>query len=69
MIPEKHDTGELAEAAHATREGAKECKPGIGELKRVAPNPEELRYMRGWYSIVAPVVGLPQPLGLYGKRM
>ncbi len=52
--------GSMEGSAHQRRQ-----KPSSQSL--MAAETDELRYMCGWYSIVAPVVGLPVPLGLYGN--
>ena len=40
-----------------------QCGQLLQGQERLPHKAEELRYICGWYSIVAPVVGLPLPLG------
>ena len=63
---EPNQTGgtELSTGESAATGGTEECRGQKG----LPLATEELRYMCGWYSIVAPVVGLPLPLGMCGGR-
>ena len=51
------------------RQGAEQGEQDVERQEWLPPKAQELRYICGWYSIVAPVVGLPLPLGLYSNHM